>query len=126
MIVDADKFQVAVSDIIEDYADAVNAGIDEAIEEVADHAVDKLKTAGDFNGTKFRRAWTKTVETSRTGISKVTVHLRKPYYRIGHLLEFGHATRNGGRTRAFNFIAPVAQEAEKELETKIAEKVKKA
>jgi len=31
-------------------------------------------------------------------------YVRKPEYRLSHLLEDGHATVNGGRTKAFKFI----------------------
>lgn len=31
-------------------------------------------------------------------------YVKAPYYRVSHLLEYGHALRDGGRSRAFHFI----------------------
>lgn len=62
-----------------------------------------------------------------------TVHLKKPYYRIGHLLEFGHAVENGGRTpiaegkkttvEGDDFIRPIAEKYEKQYEQKMKEMI---
>ena len=32
--------------------------------------------------------------------------LKKPNYRLGHLLEYVHATRSGGRTRVIVHVKP--------------------
>ncbi len=37
----------------------------------------------------------------------------------GHLLEFGHALRKGGRTRAFPHIAPAEEKAAQILEKEV-------
>ena len=37
------------------------------------------------------------------------------YYRLTHLLEYGHATRNGGRTKSQPHIIWVEEEASESL-----------
>ena len=107
--------------ILTDYTDEVKELVTEVLEEVGHEAAGELKTAGSFKGRKYRSGWDTTVETHRT-FDSVTVHNKKKY-RLTHLLEFGHACRGGGRTRAFPHIAPVNEKATKEAERKIIKKI---
>ena len=100
---------------IDQLADTVMKGM----EEYAKLAVDDLKadvqkagktvkqqiesTAPKKTG-KYSKSWAikKTRETSDS--IQIVVHSKR--YQLTHLLEFGHAKRGGGRTRAFPHIAP--------------------
>ena len=47
----------------------------------------------------------------------------KTDYQLTHLLEFGHATRDGERTEAQPHIRPVEEKYSKEFEKRLRKKV---
>ncbi len=64
----------------------------------------------------------RTKETKRTRVN--TWYVKDPEYRKSHLLEKGHATRNGGRTKAYGFISKNEQIAVKNYEKRVEEAIK--
>ena len=67
---------------------------------------------------RYVKSWrTKKTRESSTRL-EVTVY-SPSRYMLAHLLEHGHAKRNGGRTRAFPHIAPAEELGEKQLEADI-------
>lgn len=99
-------FRDAINDILTEYGDAAKEAVEMACKDTAKDAARELQSAGTFKGgAEYRKGWTYKVELTRTGATAVVYNRVKP--GLSHLLEFGHAKRNGGRTRAFNFIAPI-------------------
>ena len=108
----------AITEILNEYGEMTISEVREASQRVAKEGVRALKSSsGQFGGTgKYARGWTTTSEGGRFDTT-VTIHNRTP--GLPHLLENGHALRNGGRTSGRTHIAPVEQELitkfEKEL-----------
>ncbi len=61
----------------------------------------------------------KEVETD-TGIS-YTWYVNGSNYRLSHLLEFGHASRNGGRVAGTGFITAASEPILEEYQTRVEE-----
>lgn len=136
--VNSSKFSINVGRLLREYSDEVAVACKVCTEETASNMVDELKTYNVGKHTKrkwkkFPRAWTYTLKQHADGRVEGTVHLKKPYYRIGHLLEFGHAVENGGRTpiaegkktsvEGDDFIRPIAEKYEKQYEQKMKEMI---
>ena len=101
---------------METSTDAVKNSIREVATEVRDEiqANAPVGASGDYAGS-----WrTKPTEETMTSIT-YTVYATKKGYPLAHLLEFGHAKRGGGRTRALPHIKPAEDKAVELLEDKI-------
>lgn len=106
-IIDPAKLSEVVASYLEEYGDQVIEANNEAIRAVAKDVTKDLKKAGDFGGTgAYRKALKAEIKQTRISVS-ATIGAQAPHYRLTHLLEFGHATANGGRTKAFNFVKPI-------------------
>ena len=112
-----DKLSAEVERILTEYAEDTTKTVDDLAVEMAKKGAKALKgeSAGAYGGGKYSRGWKVTVEESRLGTTAV-IHNTTP--GLPHLLEHGHAKRNGGRVAGRVHIAPV--------EEKIVEEFKKA
>ncbi|WP_159446368.1 HK97 gp10 family phage protein [Acetoanaerobium noterae] len=93
--------------------------------ETAKETVKKLKASSPKNNGKYAKAWTFTPRNN--GLSKsYVVHVKAPHYRLTHLLEYGHATRNGGRVPARPHIATAEKEAIEEFTKKVVQGIEES
>lgn len=65
------------------------------------------RSSGWGDTTGYDKGWTTKYEEGRLSASAIIYNKDVP--GLAHLLENGHAKRNGGRTRAFPHIAPVEE-----------------
>lgn len=92
-------------------AEVINAA-NESFQETAKEAAAMLKKGGPYQertGT-YTKDWAVDKRGSRTsvvtGLNGYSVYNKK-HYQLTHLLEYGHQSRNGGRVKEFEHIAPV-------------------
>lgn len=104
----ADGF-LEISQILEAYTKEVTEGIKEIAETIGEDAVKELKSNSPKRNRKYAGSWRKKVDKGSNFIN-IKIHNAK-YYRLTHLLEYGHATRSGGRTNAQPHIQPIEEKS---------------
>lgn len=88
--------------------------INEAVKETAEHGANMLKAGGPYKDRtgEYSKGWTATLRRRKydaiTHTEAYSINNKK-HYRLTHLLENGHASRNGGRVKAYEHIKPTEE-----------------
>lgn len=105
----------------------VRRAANEGIKETAEKAEKLLKQGGPYQERtkKYTKDWTHDLRRKAltTGLDEYSVHNRK-HYQLTHLLEHGHQSRNGGRVRALEHIAPVNELVETLAVSNVGKKIR--
>lgn len=102
-------FEDAVTDLLKTYAGEVKEGIDGKAKESIKQLVKTTKaTAPVGNRDKHYRDSIKSKDFHTRRTDWYIWYVDGPDYRLSHLLENGHATRNGGRVEGTHFIKKAA------------------
>jgi hypothetical protein len=105
---------------LNEYSELADAAVKKSVRKAATSVKKEIAANAPKRSGKYGKSWAtkKTAENSHT--LTMTVH-SKDRYQIAHLLEHGHAKRNGGRVDAKPHIAP-AEEHGAELLASLIEK----
>ena len=97
------------------YSSDVEHDLESAKKQVGQKAVKELRNAGSFDNRtgRYRKGW----KLRKIGDDYVIFNATDA--SLTHLLEFGHALRNGGRSKSFTHIKPVEQMVINEFEAAV-------
>ena len=109
---------------LENYVEDISEVVEETSTQIGKEARDELKQTSPKRTGKYAKGWT--VKKDRKNKNYYTVKVwNKTDYQLTHLLEFGHATRNGGRTKAIPHIRPVEEKYKEEFEKRLKDKIRR-
>ena len=108
-----DQMAHIIMEGLQEYADLATEDMKAAVKKAGNKAKSDVQAGAPVMTGKYKKSWAVKTTKENANAMEVTVHSRNRY-QLAHLLEFGHAKRGGGRTRAFPHIAP-AEEAAAEL-----------
>lgn len=107
-----DLSDLIVQSLVE-YSEELEQELEQEKEEIADEAVEELRSNSPHGRRgKYAKGWRKT----KQGTGWI-VHNKEA--RLTHLLEKGHAKRNGGRTKAQPHIQNVEERVIKRFENNV-------
>lgn len=124
MAISVDRLAAELAQGLSEYSQEVADGIKKAADEVADEAVRELKNTSPVLTGSYAKGWTKSKAYESKSAKRNTVH-NKTDYQLTHLLEKGHASRNGGRVAAKVHIQPVEEKAVASFEEKVKGAIEK-
>ena len=122
-VVKINKLADAIMEGLNEYAELATEEMKEAVKNASTTVRKEIKDNAPSDTGKYAKSWTakKVRETSQA--LTMVVH-SKNRYQLAHLLEFGHALRNGGRYEGKAHIAPAEQKGMEQLKEEIERALK--
>ncbi len=122
----AEAFDSSMDDLLADFMSDMTNIVEEEIDDTAKQMLKAVKECspswGENRTGEYKKGWeiVKEFEYLRTK----RIIWNKKHYRRVHLLEKGHASRGGGRVRAFPHVEPAYKKYGEPLPNKIAKRIK--
>ena len=114
-MIDVESIESQLARILNDYTEEVQEATEKLAEEVGQEGVKKLRATSPRKRGRYRRNWRLKRETTGKG-SAFIMHNTGKTASLTHLLEKGHALKQGGRAKAIPHIGPVEEWAIREYE----------
>lgn len=113
----------AVMKELDDYAKLSTEGMKKAVRDAAKTVRSDIQSGAPKDTGAYARSWSVKTTRENSNSLELTVHSRNRY-QLAHLLEFGHAKRNGGRVSGRAHIAPAEQAGIEQLERDVTRSLK--
>ena len=115
----------AINDYLSDYREDIQDDVIEVTDKVTKEAVQELKATSPVGKRgSYAKGWaTKVQKKGKLKYHKVIWN--KTDYQLTHLLEFGHAKRNGGYTTPISHIRPVEERYNQEFVDMLQEQIRR-
>ncbi|MDE6665535.1 MAG: HK97 gp10 family phage protein, partial [Ruminococcus sp.] len=105
-----------VMDGLCEYSDLADTVMKKAVRKTATSVKNEISANAPVKSGRYKKSWTTKKVKENSHSLEITVH-SKDRYQIAHLLEHGHAKRNGGRVAAIPHIAPAEENGADMLES---------
>lgn len=121
--IEANLLTKEVMKALENYSDDISEVVEKVANKVGKEAVEELKNTSPKGTRKeYAKGWR--LKKDKLGKNRYIVKVHnKTNYQLTHLLEFGHATRNGRRTKAQPHIRPTEEKFSKKFEEEIKKEI---
>ena len=108
---------------LENYAETTTDGVKAAVKKAANTVKKEISATAPVRTGKYAKSWATKTTGENSHAIEITGHSRNRY-QLAHLLEHGHAKRNGGRVAARPHIAAAEQRGIEELEREIERSIR--
>ena len=108
---------------LENYAETTPDGVKAAVKKAANTVKKEISATAPVRTGKYAKSWATKTTGENSHAIEITVHSRNRY-QLAHLLEHGHAKRNGGRVAARPHIAAAEKRGIEELEREIERSIR--
>lgn len=119
-----DRLTSEVEKILSKYQEDIQGNVNDIVKEMSKKGAQSIKSQARsmFGGSgAYASGWTSRAETGRLSAQGTIYNATEP--GMPHLLEHGHALRQGGRAPGYPHIAPVEDTLVKEFEQKVKSKL---
>lgn len=120
-----------IADVVQDYLSLATEEYTEIMKDVIDDVsqgcLNEVKNHVTWKDKKYSSNFALTTELETKRRKKRVWYVENGYYRLTHLLEFGHMTRNGkSRTKAFPHVEYGTNYVRDNFERKLKEAIENA
>lgn len=124
-VVSVEQLGDAVKGILDEYNAEVIKGTKDAAKEAMDQLVSDTKATAPRRRPKYYKMITSKKEWETNLGVQYLWYVKGNEYRLSHLLEYGHANRDGGRTAGTHFIEHASDSIIKDYISRVEEVVKR-
>ncbi len=119
-------FTIDLENILTEYSSEITEAVKAETEKAMAELVDTTKVTAPHDRGKYRQSIKSRTLRETPAVKVKQWYVKPPEYRLTHLLNFGHQTRNGGRYEGTGFLSEAVDKVEKNYIQAVKEAIQNA